>query len=260
MRTLLEANARWNATRRDTSANDIKRIVDETSTINPELRKELLYSWEYGFIEDKPEEVEPSSTNLMRKDGDRKSGKALTNPLKGKEQSETPHTVKTAAGAIYRNSDITQSKIDSCDMRDKSPKKDQSRRSPHGDEPKSKSKKKEGGSRKKNNDYEEMPEIQKRSNLENAVELYQDSQQNVTVKELEVNGGLNLAVKRAEPNNAGPVLGNAGGSEPKAAGKEDKSQRVKRLGNRKLQQQHARETRQLRKKRTNCQLQRKPVL
>ena len=107
-------------------------------------------------------------------------------------------------------------------MRDKSPKKDQSRRSPHGDEPKSKSKKKEGGSRKKNSDSEEMPDIQKRSNLENAVELYQDSQQNVTSKEIEVNGGLNLDVKRAKPNNAGPVLGNAGVSEPKGAGKKDK--------------------------------------
>ena len=131
--------------------------MDETSTINPELWKELLYSWEYGFIEDKPEEVEPSSTNFLRKDGGRKSGKALTNSLKGKVQSETPHTVKTAAGAIYEKSDIAQSKIDSSDMRDKSPKKEQSGRSPHEDEPKSKLKKKERGSRKKNSDYEEMP-------------------------------------------------------------------------------------------------------
>ena len=142
LRTLLEANARWNTTRRDTSANDIKRIVDKTSTINPELRKELLYSWEYGFIKDKPEEVEPSSTNLLRKDEGRKSGKALTNPMKGKVQSETPHPVKTAAGAIYRKSDIAQSKFYTSDMRDKSPKKNQYRRSPHRDEPKSKSKKK----------------------------------------------------------------------------------------------------------------------
>ena len=56
LKELLEANARWNQTRRDTSANDIRRIEDETSTINPELRKELLYSWERGFIEDKPED------------------------------------------------------------------------------------------------------------------------------------------------------------------------------------------------------------
>ena len=222
LRTLLEANARWNATRRDTSASDIRRKVDETSTIDPELRKELLYSWENGFLEDKPEKVEPSSTNLLRKDEGRKSGKALTNPLKGKVQLETPHTVKTAAGAIYRKSDIAQTKINTSDMRDKSPKKEQSRQSPHGDEPKSKSKKKEGGSRKKNSDSEEMPDIQKRSNLENAVEFYQDSQQNVTSKELEVNGGLNLGVKRAKPKNAGPVRGNAGGSEPKGVGKKDK--------------------------------------
>ena len=96
LKTLLEANARWNVTRRDTSANDIKRIVDETSTKNPDLRKELLYSWEYGFIEDKPEEDDQRSPNLLRKDEGRKSGKALTNPLKGKVRSETPHTVKTA--------------------------------------------------------------------------------------------------------------------------------------------------------------------
>ena len=83
LRTLLVANARWNTTSRDTSANDIKRLVDETSTINPDLRKELLYPWEYGFIEDKPEEVEPSLTNLMRKDEGRKNGQALTNPLNG---------------------------------------------------------------------------------------------------------------------------------------------------------------------------------
>ena len=34
----LEANARWNATRRNTSANELRRVVDQTSTINPKLR------------------------------------------------------------------------------------------------------------------------------------------------------------------------------------------------------------------------------
>ena len=53
LKQLLEANARWNVTRRDISDSELRRIVDETSTINPELRKELLYSWERGFIEDK---------------------------------------------------------------------------------------------------------------------------------------------------------------------------------------------------------------
>ena len=52
LKQLLEANARWNATRRDISGSELRRVVDETSTINPELRKELLCSWERGFIED----------------------------------------------------------------------------------------------------------------------------------------------------------------------------------------------------------------
>ena len=42
LKILLDANGRWNAMRRYTSAKDIRRIVDKTSTINPELRKKLL--------------------------------------------------------------------------------------------------------------------------------------------------------------------------------------------------------------------------
>ena len=56
LKTLLEANAPWNATRRDASDSDIRRLVDETRTINPDLRNELQYSWEKGFIEDKQAE------------------------------------------------------------------------------------------------------------------------------------------------------------------------------------------------------------
>ena len=58
--------------------------------------------------------------------------------------------------------------------------------------------------------------------MENAAALYQDSKQNVTSKDIEVNGGLNFAMKRAKPNNADPVLGNASSSEPKGARKKDK--------------------------------------
>ena len=136
---MLEANARWNESRRDTLSNDLSRRVDETSTINPELRKEQLYSWQYGFIEDKPQEAKlTESSNLLRKDDNRKSGKALTNPLKGKVQSESPHTVKTAAGAVYRKSDIAKAKINISEPKEKSPKKVNGIRSPHGDEPKTK--------------------------------------------------------------------------------------------------------------------------
>ena len=80
LQTLLEANARWNETKRDTSTNDLRRIVDETSTINPDLRKELLYSWQYGFIGDKSQEDElTGSSTLLRKDDNRKVGKHLQN-------------------------------------------------------------------------------------------------------------------------------------------------------------------------------------
>ena len=134
LKELLEANARWNQTRRDTSANEFRRIVDETNTINPEPRKGLLYSWKRGFIEDKPEDIVSQnqwSPILLRKDEGRRSGKALTNPLKGKVTSETPSTVKTAAGAVYRKSDIAKAKVNVQDAAAQ-------RRSPTGEEPKKK--------------------------------------------------------------------------------------------------------------------------
>ena len=42
----------------------------------------------------------------------RKSGKALTKPRKGKVTSETPSTVKTASGALNQKSDFAQAKVD----------------------------------------------------------------------------------------------------------------------------------------------------
>ena len=112
MKTLLEAKKRWNATKRDASDSDIRKLVDETSTINPELGKELLYSWEKGFIEDKPVEEQTNTWSpiLLCKNEIRKRLKALTNPLKGRVMSQTPSTMKTA-GAKNRKSDIAQSKI-----------------------------------------------------------------------------------------------------------------------------------------------------
>ena len=87
LKTLLEANAQWNEERRDTSTNDLRRIVDKTSTINPDLRKELLYSWQYGFIEDKPrEDALTGSPTLSRKYDNRKREKALTNSFKVRVQ------------------------------------------------------------------------------------------------------------------------------------------------------------------------------
>ena len=51
LRNLLEANANWNAERRKYDGPSLTQLVDTTSTIDPELRKELLYSWEKGFVD-----------------------------------------------------------------------------------------------------------------------------------------------------------------------------------------------------------------
>ena len=109
LRTLLEANANWNAERRRCDGENLKQLkqlVDASSTIDPELRKELLYSWEKGFVEDKPKGSEWNSHYLICKDETRKSGAALTKPFKGKVATESPKTVTTAAGAVYRKSDL----------------------------------------------------------------------------------------------------------------------------------------------------------
>ena len=204
LKELLEANARWNQTRRDTSANDLKRTVDETSTINPELRKEMLYSWERGFIEDKPEAISQqrqSSPILMRKDEGRKSGEALTKPLKGRVVAETPSTIKTAAGSIYRKSDIAKVKVA---VQDKE--KSNNRRSPTGEEPK---KKQQRQSRRQSDEQDEAELSQSDEELlleqpGASKEKFQDSTTVITSKDTLQGGGLNLAVRRAKPNLAGP--------------------------------------------------------
>ena len=85
--------------------------MDETGLLNPELRKEMIYSWEKGFIEDK--ELEQSKSppkTILRKDPLRKSAQALTKQLKGKIATETDSTIKTTTGSIYRKSDIAQTR------------------------------------------------------------------------------------------------------------------------------------------------------
>ena len=208
-KTLLEPNARWNQERRDIADNDLRRIVDETSTINPDLRKELLYSWQHGFIENKPQDdsIQDSPT-LLRKGENRKSGKALMNPLKGKVQSESPHTIKTTAGAVYRKSDIAKAKIAINEPKDKQPKKANTNRSPYGDEPKTKTKKNETIIQSEDSESEELSEEQKGSDRKKVGTTCQDSNYYVTSRDIEVNGGLNLSGKRAKPNNAGPRLQN----------------------------------------------------
>ena len=185
LNALLEANARWNQTRRDTSADEIRRIVDETSTINPELRKELLYSWERRFGEDKPDDTMSQnqwSLILSRKDEARRSRKALTSPLKGKITSETPSTIKTAAGAVYRKIDIAKAKVNVQNA-------GAQRRSPTGKEPKTNLQKK---SQRKINDQEEdgdswieeeLLSQQQWPDTDKAKNRFQDNQTVVTSKD-----------------------------------------------------------------------------
>ena len=66
--------------------------MDETGLLNPDLLKEMILSWEKGFIEDKVEDQSKSPpTTILRKDPLRKSGQALTKQLKGKIASETDY-------------------------------------------------------------------------------------------------------------------------------------------------------------------------
>ena len=55
LNAFLAANAKWNAEHRRMAGHDLQQLVDGTSTIDPELKKELLYSWERGFVEVNPQ-------------------------------------------------------------------------------------------------------------------------------------------------------------------------------------------------------------
>ena len=90
LKEFLEANARWNQEKRGAAKNYVRWIVDETGLSNSEIRKEMIYSWEEGFTEDKEKENTHSpQKTILRKDPLRKSGQALMKPLKGKIPTET---------------------------------------------------------------------------------------------------------------------------------------------------------------------------
>ena len=200
LKELLEANARWNYERRDAAKNDIRKLVDETGQLNPDLRKEMIYSWEKGFVEDKVEnQCKSPPKTILRKDPLRKSGQALTRPLKGKIASETESTIKTSAGSIYRKSDIAQSKTVLTQEKQRSTNKSPS------SEPTKKFKR--VSSPELLEELESEDELQGEMEIANEIdpiERFQKSQTIVTSKDTEAGGGLNLAIKRAKPNLAGP--------------------------------------------------------
>ena len=106
LKELLEANARRNEEKRDAAKNDIQRIVDETGLSNPKLRKEMIYSWEKGFIEVKKQEnTQSPKKTILCKDELRTSGQALTQPLKGKNRQKRVRQSK------YRKNQFTENRI-----------------------------------------------------------------------------------------------------------------------------------------------------
>ena len=199
LRNLLEANADWNAERRRYDGPSLSQLVDATSTIDPELRKELLYSWEKGFVEDKPKGSEWNSHNLSRRDETRKSGAALTKPFKGKVAFDSPKTVTTAAGAVYRKSDLVKLQGSPTKTPKEGTNQKEKAKSPL-EEPKSKHQKKDDELLEDTISEEEDWNI----SSEQTKDLFQNSETVVTSRDTPVGGGLNLAIKRAKPNLGGP--------------------------------------------------------
>ena len=164
------------------------------------ITRRMIYSWEKGFVEDKVEDQckSPLKT-ILRKDPLRKSGQALTKQLKGKIASETDSTIKTSKGSIYRKWDIAQLKTVLTQESQRSASKSPSA------EPTTKFKRiispellEDLGS------DEELERDMKVADVMNPIDRFQKSQTVVTSKDTEAGGGLNLAIKRAKPNLAGP--------------------------------------------------------
>ena len=197
---LLEVNAHWSQERRYAAKNDIRRIVDETGSSNPELRKEMIYSCEKGFIEDKEKEnTQSPQKTILRKDPLRKSGQALSKQLKGKIAAETDSMVTTSTGSIYRKSDITQAKTflphEKTRSENKSPSAEPNKqflriRSPEVLED--------------IESDEELRQAVEMADFVNSMDRFQQSQTFVTLKDTVAGGSLNLAIKAAKPNTAGP--------------------------------------------------------
>ena len=227
LKELLERNARWNNERRDAAKNDIRKLVDETGLLNPDLRKEMIYYWEKGFVEDKEEnQCKSPPKTILRKDPLRKSGQALTRPLKGKIASETDSTIKTSAGSIYRKSDIAQSKTvltQENQSTSKSPSLEPTKKFKRISSPELLE---ELGSE------DELQGEMEIADAMNPTERFQKSQTIVTSKDTEAGGGLNLAVKRAKPNLAGPksTIEENNTNKPEKSGKEKKGRNKQQQG------------------------------
>ena len=125
--------------------------------------------------------------------------------------AETPSTVKTAADAVYRKSDIAKSKVPVQSTVSGSEKK----RSPTAEEPRSKQQKtvtqyEETDSKSaEEHDINDQGQSDQVPNEDSrALDKFQNSPVIVTSKETETGGGLNIGGKRNKPNRAGPLVQN----------------------------------------------------
>ena len=232
LKELLEANARWNNERRDAAKNDIRRLVDETGLLNADLRKEMIYSWEKRFIEDKVEDQGKSPPKtILRKDPLRKSGQPLTKQLKGKIASKTDSTIKTSTGSIYRKSDIAQSKTVLTQENQRSASK-----GPSVEPTKKFQRIISPELLEELRSDEELQRDMEIADAMNPIDRFQKSQTVVTSKDTKAGGGLNLAIKRAKPNLAGPS------STTEESDKKKTEEKVKEKKNQNKQQQGTSQT------------------
>ena len=159
----------------------------------------MIYSWEKGFIEDKEQEnTQSPKKTILRKDELRKSGQALTKPLKGKISTETGLTVKTLTGSNYRKSDIAQAKISLQQEKTRSKSRNPSA------EPHMKLQRINSPEILEDIDSdEELRRAVEQADFVNPVDRFQQNQTVITSKDTEAGGGL-LSIKRAKPYTAGP--------------------------------------------------------
>ena len=188
----------------------------------------MIYYLVKGFIEDK--ELEQSKSppkTILRKDPLRKSGQVLTKQLKGKIATETDSTIRTTTGSIYRKSDVAQTRTSLIHEKQRSENK-----SPSAEPTKKFQRISSPEVLEDIGSDEEVQRAMEMADSVNPVDRFQQSQTVVTSKDTDAGGGLNLTIRRAKPNMAGPSL-SAGQKSPdeSARKKTDKKTKEKRTQN-----------------------------
>ena len=212
------------------TASQLKRRIDQSRENLKIVRKGQL-----------SRDTSPLHKQPLTSDRDKERAKALKELLEanarwnnerrdaaknGKIASETDSTIKTSAGSIYRKSDIAQSKTvltQENQSTSKSPSFEPTKKFKRISSPELLE---ELGSEDKLQGEMEIADAM------NPTERFQKSQTIVTSKDTEAGGGLNLAVKRAKPNLAGPksTIEENITNKPEKSGKEKKGRNKQQQG------------------------------